>query len=126
MTPYILLTHEPLDPEVLRQKVEDETKGGVVVFCGEVRSVTGSETTEKLVYEAYADMANGQMTKVAAEAAHRWNANVAVAHRLGELKPKEIAVVCVAACAHRAEAFECCRFLIDEIKKDVPIWKAKA
>ncbi|MBA3724974.1 MAG: molybdenum cofactor biosynthesis protein MoaE, partial [Armatimonadetes bacterium] len=50
-------------------------------------------------------------------------ARVAIVHRLGELLPGEIAVVTVAACTHRAEAFECCRFLIDRLKQDVPIWK---
>lgn len=106
--------------------MEDETKGGVVIFCGEVRSITGEDKTESLVYESYVEMAVAQMGQIAEAASQKWGANIAVAHRLGELRPKEIAVVCVAACAHRVEAFDCCRFLIDEIKKDVPIWKAEA
>ncbi len=100
--------------------------GGVVVFCGEVRSLTGEEVTSSLVYESYEDMAVAQMRKIAEEAVGRWQARVAVGHRTGELKPGEIAVVCAAACAHRAEAFDCCRFLIDRIKADVPIWKAES
>ena len=120
---HIELTESPLDPEHLRKRVEDPTLGGVVVFCGEVRSITGSTPTDKLFYEAYQEMALEQMRALANQAAHRWSANVAVAHRLGELLPGDIAVVCVAACAHRNEAFDCCRFLIDAIKADVPIWK---
>jgi molybdopterin synthase catalytic subunit len=107
----------------MRRLVKTPECGGVVIFLGEVRGQTGGQTTEKLQYEAYADMAHSQMLAIAEEAANRWSARVAVAHRLGELAPGEIAVVTVAACAHRAEAFDCCRFLIDRIKADVPIWK---
>jgi molybdopterin synthase catalytic subunit len=123
--PYLLLTHDPLDPEDLRKRVEDETRGGVVVFCGEVRSVTGDKHTAYLTYEAYPEMALKQMEAIAQEAETKWGAQIAVAHRLGEVLPGEIAVVCVAACGHRAEAFDCCRFLIDRIKEDVPIWKSE-
>lgn len=120
---YVELLDTPLEPESLRRRCESPLKGGVVVFCGEVRSVTGDETTEFLEYEAYVEMAVKQMEKIAEEAASRWEAHVAVSHRTGRLIPGEVAVVCVAACAHRAEAFECCRFLIDRVKADVPIWK---
>lgn len=123
MLPYLLLTHNPLDPEDLRKRVEDPTRGGVVVFCGEVRSITGDTNTSYLTYESYSEMALKQMQAIAQEAQTKWQAKVAVAHRLGEVLPGEIAVVCAAACAHRAEAFDCCRFLIDRIKEDVPIWK---
>jgi len=97
--------------------------GGIATFSGDVRAETDGEMTEKLFYEAYEDMALKQMEGIAEEAARKWDANVGIAHRLGELLPGETAVICVAACAHRAEAFDCCRFLIDRIKEDVPIWK---
>lgn len=124
--PLIQLTDSPLDPEALRRSVEHPTHGGVVVFCGEVRSVTEGVSTDHLTYEAYAEMAIAQMRVLCEEAMRRWNARVAVAHRTGVLEPGEIAVVTVAACPHRAEAFECCQFLIDAIKADVPIWKHEA
>ncbi|MBI1757355.1 MAG: molybdenum cofactor biosynthesis protein MoaE [Fimbriimonas ginsengisoli] len=123
MEPIVCLTAEPLDPEGLRRAVESKTLGGVVVFCGEVRSETGARTTSHLEYEAYPEMALAQMKAIGDEAIGRWHAQVALAHRIGTLKPGEIAVVTVAACVHRTEAFECCRFLIDRIKADVPIWK---
>ena len=123
MEPIVLLTDEPLNPEALRRSVEDPTLGGVVVFCGEVRSVTRGEPTQALEYEAYPEMAVAQMRAIALSAQERWGGRVAVAHRTGRLVPGEIAVVTVAACGHRAEAFACCQFLIDQIKADVPIWK---
>lgn len=118
-----VLTHEVLDPEAMRKSVEHSDLGGVVVFCGEVRSHTGGTPTYGLAYEAYEEMALLQLRRIAAEASVRWSAAVSVAHRLGNLLPGDIAVVTVAACEHRAEAFECCRWLIDRIKDDVPIWK---
>lgn len=114
---------DPLDAGAMLASVKDERLGGVVLFSGEVRSVTGEIETSQLFYEAYEEMAVSQMHLIADEAANRWDARVAVAHRVGDLLPGETAVITIAACAHRAEAFECCKFLIDRIKEDVPIWK---
>lgn len=119
----IQLTREPIDPEKLRKAVEDPSLGGVVVFAGEVRSFTRGKETSKLVYEAYEEMALPVMKKIACEAIEKWPGKVAMVHRVGELLPGEIAVVTAAACPHRADAFACCRFLIDRLKEDVPIWK---
>ena len=119
----VWLVQQEIDASALMESVKDTNLGGVVTFTGEVRSATGSLITDKLIYEAHETMALKQMELIATEAATRWNANVAIAHRTGELLPGDIAVVCVAACIHRADAFECCRFLIDSIKDDVPIWK---
>lgn len=119
----IELTTETLDPERLRKACESSDLGGVVVFCGEVRAVTSDLETDHLEYEAYEEMALAKMRQIAEEASERWHANVAIAHRLGRLEPGDIAVVTIAACGHRAEAFEACRHLIDRIKEDVPIWK---
>jgi molybdopterin synthase catalytic subunit len=117
------LTREPIDPEAIRRRLESPERGGVVVFCGEVRSATGDRRTEKLEYEAYEAMALEQMKLIAAQCAAKHQGAVAAVHRLGELRPGEIAVVTAAACAHRDAAFACCRELIDRIKEDVPIWK---
>lgn len=119
----ILLTRSPIDVDSVRRAVEGPGLGGIALFSGVVRGVTDFEITEKLVYEAYETMAIEQMKRLAEEAAAKWEANVALVHRLGELFPGETAVVTAAACAHRAEAFECCRFLIDSLKADVAIWK---
>ncbi len=119
----ISLTQNTIDPEAVRKPLESPHLGGVVMFAGEVRSITGNETTAFLNYEAYEEMALKKMNEIADFAIEKWSANVGMVHRLGKLLPGEIAVVTVAACAHRAEAFECCRYLIDALKEDVPIWK---
>jgi molybdopterin synthase catalytic subunit len=124
MTPlHVALTREPIDPEALRREVESPELGGVVVFCGEVRSRTGDKETSRLEYEAYESMALEQMKLIAAQCAGKYKAQVACEHRLGEMFPGDVAVVTAAACAHREQAFACCRELIDRIKEDVPIWK---
>jgi molybdopterin synthase catalytic subunit len=119
----IKLTREPINPDDLRKEIESPLLGGVAIFIGVVRSITADKTTQKIFYEAYEEMALEQMKAIACEAEARWNAKVAMVHRLGELLPGEIAVVTAAACPHRAEAFDACRFLIDRLKEDVPIWK---
>lgn len=119
----IRLQPEPIDPELIRRSLEGTDAGGVALFCGEVRAVTGEVRTERVVYTAYEPMALAEMERLAKQAAERWDARVAVVHRLGELLPGDIAVVTAAACAHRAEAFAACRFLIERLKADVPIWK---
>lgn len=119
----IKLIRGPINPDDLRREIESSLLGGVAIFIGVVRSVTENKKTQKIFYEAYEEMALDQMKTIACEAESRWNAKVAMVHRLGELLPGEIAVVTAAACPHRAEAFDACRFLIDRLKEDVPIWK---
>lgn len=119
----IELTESPIDIERVRAAIESPVLGGVAIFLGEVRSLTGERATSHLFYEAYNEMALKKMHEIAAEAKQRWNGGVAMVHRLGMLQIGDVAVVTAAACPHRAEAFDCCRFLIDSLKADVPIWK---
>jgi molybdopterin synthase catalytic subunit len=119
----VWLTTDTLDPQEAMSLVKDPTAGGVVVFSGDVRLETDGKITEFLDYEAYEAMALEQMRRIAGEASHRWAARVAIAHRLGRIGAGETAVVVAVACAHRAEAFACCQFLMDRLKDDVPIWK---
>lgn len=122
----VTLTHDPLDPETLRQSVQDPNYGGIALFIGTVRQITNGKITAKVIYSAYETMAHAQMQKIAQEAEQLFHAKVALAHRLGELYPGDIAVITAAACAHRDQAFACCRYLIDRIKEDVPIWKQES
>lgn len=119
----ILLSNQPLLPADVLAAIESPELGGVVLFCGEVRSVTAGKQTDHLIYEAYEEMALSEMKKIVEAAKSRFDGNVAMIHRIGRLEIGDIAVIIGAACAHRNEAFECCKFLIDSIKTDVPIWK---
>ena len=93
-------------------------------FIGNVRDHARGRSIEYLEYEAYPEMAEREMQKIADEAASRWpGARVAIAHRIGCLQVGEAAVVIAAAAPHRAEAFAACRYAIDTLKQTVPIWK---
>jgi MoaE-MoaD fusion protein len=98
--------------------------GAVVVFEGTVRNQTRRRETLYLDYEAYEPMALQEMQSLAAQALDKFQVrNVALVHRLGRLEIGETSVLIVVASAHRAAAFEACRWLIDTLKRTVPIWK---
>jgi molybdopterin synthase catalytic subunit len=119
----VLLTREHLSVETVLPSLRNDVFGGYSLFLGDVRSETDGVATRKLLYEAYEEMALAEMRKVVAEAEARWGGKAALVHRLGELAPGETSVIAAAACPHRAEAFEACRYLIERLKADVPIWK---
>jgi molybdopterin synthase catalytic subunit len=98
--------------------------GAVCVFDGIVRNNTRGRETLYLDYEAYREMALTQMSGMADEAIARFGVrDVALLHRLGRLEVGETSVLIAVASAHRAQAFEACRWLIDTLKRQVPIWK---
>ena len=104
--------------------MKDGADGAVCVFDGIVRDNTRGRRTLYLEYEAYREMALEQMRTLAAEAVTRFGVrDVAMVHRLGRLLVGETSVLIVVASAHRAAAFEACRWLIDSLKRTVPIWK---
>lgn len=123
----IALTHETIDAAKVRQFVSgDPASGAICTFEGVTRKDPHPQhgAIEFLSYEAYDSMAVQQMRRIATEAKQTWGASrVAILHRLGDVPPGEVSVMMAVACAHRSEAFEACRFLIDTLKKDVPIWK---
>jgi molybdopterin synthase catalytic subunit len=118
------LSERPLDEAEVVARVVGPDAGGVVSFVGCVRNHARGHEIEHLEYEAYREMAEREMEKIADEAAARWpGTRVAIAHRVGHLEIGDAAVVVVAVSAHRGEAFEACRFAIDTLKVRVPIWK---
>ncbi|MHB8636911.1 MAG: molybdenum cofactor biosynthesis protein MoaE [Fimbriimonadaceae bacterium] len=123
---HVALVEEPIDVGPVMRAVQDDTLGGVVVFLGDVRRVTQGVATDHLDYEAHVEMALKVMREIGTSAAAEFAAKVAIVHRLGKLMPGETSVVCAAACAHRAQAFDCCRQLIDRLKLEVPIWKKES
>ena len=118
------ISEQALDEDEVAARVEGPDAGGVVSFVGRVRDHARGHSIEHLEYEAYPAMAEREMEKIVDEAAEKWpGTRVAIAHRVGHLEIGDAAVVVVAASAHRAEAFEACRFAIDTLKVTVPIWK---
>ena len=118
------LSDRPLVEDEVVARVTGPDAGGVVTFVGNVRDHARGRSIRYLEYEAYPEMAELEMQKIADEAGKRWpGTRVAIAHRTGHLEIGEAAVVIVAAAPHRAEAFEACRFAIDTLKQTVPIWK---
>lgn len=119
----ILLTDAPLSLDAAVQAVSGAAFGGVVTFSGAVREHSRGKRIRQLTYEAYGEMAQRALSRIAAAAEEKFTARVAIHHRVGVLGVGELAVVIAAAAAHRAEAFDACRFAIEELKLHVPIWK---
>lgn len=118
------LTREPLSSEQLIAALQQPEDGAVVVFEGVVRNHTRNRQTLFLEYEAYESMALTQMEALLAEARQKFAIRDAVIHhRLGHLEIGEASVVIAVVSAHRAAAFDACRWLIDTLKRTVPIWK---
>jgi molybdopterin synthase catalytic subunit len=120
----IALIRELIQTEELVAVAKRGEDGAVVVFDGIVRNNSRGRRTQYLDYEAYEEMALRQMTELALQAHERFGIrHVAIVHRLGRLQIGETSVLIVVASAHRAQAYEASRWLIDTLKKTVPIWK---
>ena len=118
------LTREPIDANSLIEAAKHDQDGAVVVFDGIVRNHTRGRQTLHLDYEAYEEMAAKQMAGLATEARKQFGVrHVTLVHRLGRLQVGDTSVLIVVASAHRAAAYEASRWLIDTLKKTVPIWK---
>ena len=114
----------PIAAEAIVAAMKAGSDGAVCVFDGIVRDNTRGRQTLYLDYEAYREMALEQMQRLAGEAVEKFGVrDVAMVHRLGRLMVGETSVLIVVASAHRAAAFDACRWLIDTLKKTVPIWK---
>jgi molybdopterin synthase catalytic subunit len=117
------LRAEPLSTDEVLAAVSDPAAGGVALFAGTVRDHDGGRGVVRLSYTAHPTAA-AEMSRVAEKVAAGFGVRaLAAVHRTGDLAIGEVAVVAAAACAHRAEAFEACRALIDSLKHEVPIWK---
>jgi len=124
MEPLIQITREPLDRNALVAAITHRGVGGIVVFEGVVRDNARGKQIRYLEYDVYPEMAIQQIRTIITESEKRWGVErVAVAHRVGRLEIGEASVIVVVATPHRAEAFDACRYIIDTLKKTVPIWK---
>jgi molybdopterin synthase catalytic subunit len=108
----------------LEHAVAHAGAGAVCSFAGVVRDHNLGRTIQYLEYEAYEEMALAAMERIAERAVESWpEVRIAIAHRLGRLEIGETSVAIAASHPHRAEAFAACRFAIDTLKAEVPIWK---
>ena len=118
------LVREAIDVTSLRNSLVCEKDGAVVTFEGVVRNHSRSRKVRFLEYSAYEAMALKELERVGAGTKERFAIrDISIVHRLGCLLPGECSVAIVVVSAHRAAAFEACRFAIDAIKQAVPIWK---
>jgi molybdopterin synthase catalytic subunit len=122
---HVAVGPDPIDGAALVTRVGSPAAGAVVLFLGTVRDHSpGKEGVTHLEYEAYGEVVEEKMAEVVAEAAARWPLEATAAvHRVGSLSIGEASVGIAVSAAHRDAAFEAARFLIDEVKRRVPIWK---
>src|SRR6185312_5828829 len=117
-------SHEPLDPAALAQSLHDPACGGYASFEGWVRNHNEGLAVNRLEYEAFEPLAMKEAERIMAEAVQRFGIeHAACVHRVGDLAIGDLAVWVGASARHRHEAFLACRYIIDEVKHRVPIWK---
>lgn len=120
----ISISSQPLHIQACIDLVMGPSSGGIDVFIGTVRDTTKGKKVIRLEFEAYEKMAINEMRKIAAQATAQWPVHaIAIHHRTGILHVGEIPVIIAVSAAHRAAAFDACRFAIDTLKQTVPIWK---
>lgn len=122
----VILTHEPIDEAALHAaRAAGTTNGAAITFVGLVRDLEGSAAIHGLEYTAYEAMAQHQFGLLLAALAEKWPvASVRLVHRLGRVENGEASLWVEVVAPHRGEAFAACQWLIDEMKRVVPIWKA--
>jgi molybdopterin synthase catalytic subunit len=118
------LHQRPLDAAALLAEVGSVANGAAVLFVGTVRDVNDGRAVTGIDYSAYEAMAEREMAAIAGEAAERFGtADIVVEHRLGTLGLGEASVVIAVAHPRRAQAYEASRYIIEELKRRVPVWK---
>ncbi|NMF65150.1 molybdenum cofactor biosynthesis protein MoaE [Brasilonema octagenarum] len=119
------ISFAPLSIEEVYSKAETSANGAIVVMSGMVRNQTDGKAVIALEYQAYEPMAMRVFYQIAADIRQKWSIvnRVVIYHRVGRLRVGEISVLVAVGCPHRSEAFEACRYAIDTLKHNAPIWK---
>ena len=118
------ISAQPIDPAALQRQLADVRAGACVTFEGWVRNRNDGQPVQSLEYEAYAVLAEAEGVRILAEARTRFSLlGVAAVHRVGHLPLGELAVWVGVTAEHRGDAFDACRYVIDEAKARLPIWK---
>lgn len=126
-TGHFRILERPITADELIPHVLTDAYGAVATFSGTVRNHARGKHVTGLSYEAYPEMAEAEMRKIAAEVYARWpGCRVAMLHRIGKLAIGEVSVAIAVATPHRKESFEACEFAINRLKETVPIWKKEA
>jgi molybdopterin synthase catalytic subunit len=124
MTAVARLVHEPIDAAALVREVATPAHGAILLFLGVVRDVNDGRGVTGIEYSGYEAMAQRELDAIVAEATERVGASsVVIVHRLGALALQETSVGIAVAHAHREEAYALSRWMIEELKRRVPIWK---
>lgn len=120
----ITIGRAAIDVAALERAVAEPRAGAIVTFAGTTRADNAGRNVVRLEYEAYEPMALSEMRRLAREAGERWQiVRIAISHRVGPVGIGETSVAISVSAAHRADAFEACRFAIDRLKEVAPIWK---
>jgi molybdopterin synthase catalytic subunit len=121
----LAITLASLSIDEIYRLAEDSANGAIVVMSGTVRDRTDGRSVKSLEYQAYEPMAILVFRQIAAQIRQRWQDvnRVVIHHRIGHLHIGEISVLVAVGCPHRREAFEACRYAIDTLKHNAPIWK---
>lgn len=118
------LTRRPIDPAALLASVSDSGLGGTTLFLGTVRRGPQDGPVASIEYTAYDEMVVAEFDRILAEARERWpGGRVAVCHRLGTVPVGEASIAVAVAMPHREDAFAACRYVIEEVKRRLPVWK---
>ena len=124
MNTNIQIFPSPLNIQSSIDWIMSPESGGIDVFIGTVRNATKGKKVTRLEFETYEAMAIAEMEKIAKQAFEKWPLQkVLIHHRTGVLEVGEVPVVIAVSAAHRAAAFDACRYIIDTLKQTVPIWK---
>lgn len=124
MSDLIRIQRDPIDLDATVRSVASPSTGAVDVFIGTTRNHADGRAVRSLTYEAHEPMALKETKRIVEVARQRWPIeHVSVVHRVGRVPLGEASVVIAVSAAHRAEAFEACRYIIDTLKQTVPIWK---
>lgn len=118
------ITFDPICADALLERVTTDRDGAAILFLGQVRNHNDGRAVSGMEYQGYEAMAQAQLLEIAQEAEERCGGGrVAAAHRLGTLTLGEVSVAIAVASPHRQRAYEASRYVIEEIKKRLPVWK---
>ena len=120
----IRITNNHLDLPEIMLELQDNSAGALSIFIGNVRNRGRSGNVSEIYYETYSEMAEQKMREIENEAQTKWGINKLVAfHRIGNIKVGEASIIIGISSEHRHEAFEACKYVINNVKTRVPIWK---